>query len=151
MGSWPGENPNRFCSTQVKLTLHQRDLQVEALQQEQLELMKQLTSTQETLQTREESLSDLQTRYDDVEARLAELQGEAAAKDETIQFLQNEKIVLEVALQVAKAGKEGLNEGVKHLGEGAEAASDTLEQLKQELAIKSSQVINSPPFALVSS
>ncbi|XP_015279274.1 PREDICTED: golgin subfamily A member 3 [Gekko japonicus] len=127
---------------QVKLTLHQRDLQVEALQQEQLDLMKQLTSTQETLQTREESLSDLQTRYDDVEARLAELQGEAAAKDETIQFLQNEKIVLEVALQVAKAGKEGLNEGVKHLGEGAEAVSDTLEQLKQELAIKSSQVEN---------
>nr|XP_056715053.1 golgin subfamily A member 3 [Euleptes europaea] len=127
---------------QVKLTLNQRDLQVEALQQEQLDLMKQLTSTQEMLQTREESLSDLQTRYDDVESRLAELQGEATAKDETIQFLQNEKIVLEVALQVAKAGKEGLNEGVRHLGEGAEAASDTLEQLKQEIAIKSSQVEN---------
>uniref|UniRef100_A0ACB8FZ06 Golgin sub A member 3 n=1 Tax=Sphaerodactylus townsendi TaxID=933632 RepID=A0ACB8FZ06_9SAUR len=106
---------------QVKLTLNQRDLQVEALQQEQLDLMKQLTSAQETLQT---------CKYGGV------------PEDETIQFLQNEKIVLEVALQVAKAGKEGLNEGVKHLGEGAEAASDMLEQLKQEIAIKSSQVEN---------
>ncbi|KAJ6656517.1 hypothetical protein lerEdw1_003642 [Lerista edwardsae] len=127
---------------QVKLTLHQRDLQIEALQHEQLELMKQLTTAQETLQTREQSLGDLQTRYDELEARLAELQGEATSKDDTIQYLQNEKIVLEVALQVAKAGKEGLNEGVKHLEENTEAASDVLEQLRQEIAIKSSQVEN---------
>ncbi|KAH0625548.1 hypothetical protein JD844_015106 [Phrynosoma platyrhinos] len=126
----------------VKLTLHQRDRQVEALQQEQLDLMKQLTSTQETLQTREESLGDLQTRYDELEARLMELQGEATSKDDTIRYLQNEKIVLEVALQVAKAGKEGLEEGVQHLGESTEAASDVLEQLRQEIAIKSSQVEN---------
>ncbi|XP_008117265.1 golgin subfamily A member 3 isoform X3 [Anolis carolinensis] len=126
----------------VKLTLHQRDLQVEALQQEQLDLMKQLSSTQETLQTREESLADLQRCYDEVEARLTELQGEATSKDDSIRYLQNEKIVLEVALQVAKAGKEGLDEGVQHLGESTEAASDVLEQLRQELAIKSSQVEN---------
>ncbi|XP_053135683.1 golgin subfamily A member 3 isoform X2 [Hemicordylus capensis] len=127
---------------QVKLTLHQRDLQVEALQQEQLDLIKQLTTTQETLQTREQSLGDLQMRYDELEARLAELQGEATSKDETLRYLQNEKIVLEVALQVAKAGKEGLDEGVKHLGESTEVASDILEQLRQEIAIKSSQVEN---------
>ncbi|XP_067329293.1 golgin subfamily A member 3 isoform X1 [Anolis sagrei] len=126
----------------VKLTLHQRDLQVEALQQEQLDLMKQLSSTQETLQTREESLADLQRRYDELEARLTELQGEATSKDDSIRYLQNEKIVLEVALQVAKAGKEGLDEGVQHLGESTEAASDVLQQLRQEIAIKSSQVEN---------
>ncbi|XP_066465913.1 golgin subfamily A member 3 [Tiliqua scincoides] len=127
---------------QVKLTLHQRDLQIEALQREQLELMKQLTTTQETLQTREQSMGDLHTCYDELEARLAELQGEATSKDDTIQYLQNEKIVLEVALQVAKAGKEGLNEGVRQLEENAEVASDVLEQLRQEIAIKSSQVEN---------
>ncbi|XP_053225423.1 golgin subfamily A member 3 isoform X1 [Podarcis raffonei] len=127
---------------QLKLTLHQRDLQVEALQQEQLDLMKQLTATQETLQTREQSLGDLQTRYDELEARLTELQGEATSKDDAIQYLQNEKIVLEVALQVAKAGKEGLKEGVQHLGESTEAASDVLEQLRQEIVVKSSQVEN---------
>lgn len=127
---------------QVRLTLHQRDLQLEALQQEQLELLKQLTTTQEALHTREQSLGDLQRRYDELEARLVELQGEAASKDDTIQYLQNEKIVLEVALQVAKTGKEGLNEGVKQLGEDTEAASGVLEQLRQEVAIKSSQVEN---------
>uniref|UniRef100_A0ABM5F2X5 Golgin subfamily A member 3 isoform X1 n=1 Tax=Pogona vitticeps TaxID=103695 RepID=A0ABM5F2X5_9SAUR len=126
----------------VKLTLHQRDLQIEALQQEQLDLMKQLTSTQETLETREESLSSLQARYDELEARLAELQGEAASKDDTIRYLQNEKIVLEVALHVAKAGKEELEDGVQHLGDSAEAASDVLEQLRQDVAVKSSQVEN---------
>lgn len=124
--------------------MHQRDLQIEALQHEQLELMKQLTTAQETLQTREQSLGDLQTCYNELEARLAELQGEAISKDDTIQYLQNEKIVLEVALQVAKAGKEGLNEGVKHLEENTEAASDVLEQLRQEIAIKSSQVMLAP-------
>ncbi|XP_063000215.1 golgin subfamily A member 3 [Elgaria multicarinata webbii] len=127
---------------QMKLTLHQRDLQVEALQQEQLDLMKQLTSTQETLQTKEQSLGDLQTCYDELEARWTELQEDATSKDDTIRYLQNEKIVLEVALQVAKAGKEGLEEGVQRLGDNTELASDVLEQLKQELAIKSSQVEN---------
>ncbi|XP_044296922.1 golgin subfamily A member 3 isoform X2 [Varanus komodoensis] len=127
---------------QAKLTLHQRDLQVEALQQEQLDLMKQLTSTQETLQTREQSLEHLQTRYDELEARLSELQGDVTSKDETIQYLQNEKIVLEVALLAAKSGKGGLEEGVQRLGESAESTAEVLEQLRQELAVKSSQVEN---------
>ncbi|KAM3825861.1 golgin subfamily A member 3 isoform 2-T2 [Vipera latastei] len=126
----------------VKLTLQQRDLQVETLQQEQLDLMKQLTSAQETLQTQDQSLGELQMRYDELEATWAELQGEAASKDDAIRYLQNEKIVLEVALQVAKTGQEGLEEDIQHLGGHAEAASDVLEQLKQEIAIKSSQVEN---------
>ncbi|XP_025022141.1 golgin subfamily A member 3 isoform X1 [Python bivittatus] len=126
----------------VKLTLHQRDIQVETLQQEQLDLMKQLTSTQETLQTQDQTLGELQVRYDELEARLAELQGEATSKDDTIRYLQNEKIVLEVALQVAKTGQEGLEEGIQHLGGHTEAASEVLEQLRQEIAIKSSQVEN---------
>ncbi|XP_070618796.1 golgin subfamily A member 3 isoform X2 [Erythrolamprus reginae] len=126
----------------VKLTLQQRDIQVETLQQEQLDLMKQLTITQETLQTRDQTVEDLQLRYDELEARWAELQGEAASKDDSICYLQNEKIVLEVALQVAKSGQEGLKESVQYLGGHTEAASDVLEQLKQEIAIKSSQVEN---------
>ncbi|XP_060539800.1 golgin subfamily A member 3 isoform X2 [Pantherophis guttatus] len=126
----------------VKLTLQQRDVQVETLQQEQLDLMRQLTSAQETLQTRDQTVGELQVRYDELEARLAELQGEAASKDDSIRYLQNEKIVLEVALQVAKAGQEGLEESIQHLGGHTEAASDVLEQLKQDVAIKSSQVEN---------
>ncbi|ETE63184.1 Golgin subfamily A member 3 [Ophiophagus hannah] len=117
----------------VKLTLQQRDLQVETLQQEQLDLMRQLTSTQETLQTRDQTVGELQVRYDELEARLAELQGEAASKDDSIRYLQNEKIVLEVALQVAKAGQEGLKESIQHLGGHTEAASD-VENLQQESA-----------------
>uniref|UniRef100_A0A8C5S9G1 Golgin A3 n=1 Tax=Laticauda laticaudata TaxID=8630 RepID=A0A8C5S9G1_LATLA len=126
----------------VKLTLQQRDVQVETLQQEQLDLMRQLTSTQETLQTRDQTVGELQVCYDELEARLAELQGEAASKDDSIRYLQNEKIVLEVALQVAKAGQEGLEESIQHLGGHTEEASDVLDQLKQEIAIKSSQVEN---------
>lgn len=125
---------------QVKLTLHQRDLQIEALREEQLALLKQLTSAQETLQTQEQSLGHLQMRYDELEARLEEVQAESTSKDDTLQYLQNEKIVLEVALQVAKAGQGGLDEGVRRLGERTEAASDSLEQLRQDLSVKSSQV-----------
>uniref|UniRef100_A0A674IJS8 Golgin A3 n=1 Tax=Terrapene triunguis TaxID=2587831 RepID=A0A674IJS8_9SAUR len=127
---------------QMKLTLHQRDLQLESLQQEHLVLMKQLTLTQETLHTKEQSLNDLQTQYDELVARLEEFQGDVISKDDTIQYLQNEKIVLEVALQAAKANKEELDEGAKCLGESTEAASEILAQLRQEIAIKSSQVEN---------
>ncbi|KAM7144773.1 golgin subfamily A member 3 isoform 3-T3 [Macrochelys suwanniensis] len=127
---------------QVKLTLHQRDLHLETLQQEHLALMKQLTLTQETLHTKEQSLNDLQTQYDELVARLEEFQGDIISKDDTIQYLQNEKIVLEVALQAAKASKEELDEGAKCLGESTEAASEILVQLRQEIAIKSSQVEN---------
>ncbi|KAM5311371.1 golgin subfamily A member 3 isoform 1-T2 [Glossophaga mutica] len=125
---------------QVKLTLHQRDQQLEALQQEHLDLLKQFTSTQETLQSREQALGDLQERYNELQARLEELEGEATTRDDTISFLQKEKIVLEVALQAARSGGEQLDRGARRLEEDAEETSEILEQLRQELAIKSSQV-----------
>ncbi|KAM6155802.1 golgin subfamily A member 3 [Rhynchocyon petersi] len=125
---------------QVQLTLHQRDQQLEALQQEHLGLMRQLTEAQEALQAREQSLGDLQTHHEELQARLEELQGEAAARDDTIRFLQNEKIVLEVALQAAKSSEEELDRGAKRLEEGTRETSVVLEQLRQELAVKSSQV-----------
>lgn len=131
---------------QVNLTLQQRDQQLEVLQQEHLDLLRQLTSTQETLQTREQSLGDLQVHYDELHARLEELQGEAASRDDTIRFLQNEKIVLEVALQAARSGREELDRGAKRLEEGTEETSQILEQLRQELAVKSSQVMH---FAVI--
>uniref|UniRef100_A0A8D0RH30 Golgin subfamily A member 3 n=1 Tax=Sus scrofa TaxID=9823 RepID=A0A8D0RH30_PIG len=123
---------------QVKLTLHQRDQQLEALQQEHLDLLKQFTSTQETLQAREQALGDLRVRCDELQARLDELQGEAASRDDTIRVLQNEKIVLEVALQAAR--REELDPGSKRQEESTEETSETLERLREELAIKSSQV-----------
>ncbi|XP_035114172.3 golgin subfamily A member 3 isoform X1 [Callithrix jacchus] len=125
---------------QVKLTLLHRDQQLEALQQEHLNLMKQLTLTQEGLQSREQSLDALQTQYDELQARLGELQGEAASREDTICLLQNEKIILEAALQAAKSGKEELDQGARRLGEGTEETAETLEKLREELAIKSSQV-----------
>ncbi|KAM4707110.1 golgin subfamily A member 3 [Discoglossus pictus] len=125
---------------QVKLTLQQRDLQLEALQQEHLEIMRQLTITQGSLHTKDQSLSDLQIRYDELVAQLTELQSEASSKDDTIQYLQNQKIVLEVALQTAKVEQEGLDKGVKELEEGTEVTEEVLRNLRQDLAVKSSQV-----------
>lgn len=122
--------------------MHQRDLQLESLQQEHLDLMKQFSLIQETLYTKEQSLDDLQTQYDELKARLEEFQSDATAKDDMIQYLQNEKIVLEVALQAAKASKEQLDKGAVCLGQDREVASEILEQLRQEMAITSSQVMN---------
>ncbi|ELW66964.1 Golgin subfamily A member 3 [Tupaia chinensis] len=133
----PRPDPTPMC---VKLTLQQRDHQLETLQQEHLDLMRQLTSTQESLQAREQALHDLQTHYDELQARLEQLQGEAACREDTVRLLQDEKIVLEVALQAARSGKEELDRGTRHLEEGSKETSEVLEQLRQELAIKSSQV-----------
>ncbi|XP_069788654.1 golgin subfamily A member 3 isoform X2 [Narcine bancroftii] len=124
----------------VKLNLHQRELQLETLQQEQLELLKQLTDSQEALHTKDQSLNELQSRYNELESRLVEVQTEVNAKDDAIQFLQNEKIVLEVALQTGKMDKGALEEGTKRLEEGTEVVSQILEQLRQEVAVKTGQV-----------
>ncbi|KAM5238802.1 golgin subfamily A member 3 [Ctenodactylus gundi] len=125
---------------QVKLTLQQRDQQLATLQQEHLDLVKQLTTAQEALQAREQSLDNLHTRYDELQVRLEELQGEATSQEDTIRFLQNEKIVLEVALQAARSGQEELDRGTHRLEEDTEETSGLLEQLRQELAVKSGQV-----------
>uniref|UniRef100_A0A8C5M4H2 Golgin A3 n=1 Tax=Leptobrachium leishanense TaxID=445787 RepID=A0A8C5M4H2_9ANUR len=125
---------------QVKLYLHQKDLQLESLQQEHLDILKQLMLTQETLNTKDQSLSDLQMRYDELEGMLEEHQKDNLAKEDIIQYLQNQKIVLEVALEAAKMGHEELSQGAKQLEEGTEVAAEVLEKLRQDLAVKSSQV-----------
>ncbi|XP_069034094.1 golgin subfamily A member 3 isoform X3 [Embiotoca jacksoni] len=125
---------------QVKLTLSQKDVQLQSLQKEHLELMRQLTSTQENLHTKEQSINQLEAQYLELEAQLAELQTDGSAKDDNIQFLQNEKIVLEVALQAARADKSQLDEGAERLGEDVLVASDVLDQLRQEVQVKASQI-----------
>ncbi|KAE8291697.1 hypothetical protein D5F01_LYC09054 [Larimichthys crocea] len=126
--------------TQVRLTLSQKDVQLQSLQKEHLELMRQLTTTQENLQTKEQSINQLEARYLELEAQLAELQTESSSKDDSIQYLQNEKIVLEVALQAARADKSQLDEGAQRLGEDVLVASDVLDQLRQEVQVKANQV-----------
>lgn len=113
---------------------------MKTLQQEHLELMRQLTDTQESLHTKEQSLNQLEARYLELEGQLAELQTEATAKEDTIQFLQNEKIVLEVALQAARADKSQIDEGAEKLGQEVLVAADILDQLKQEVQVKATQV-----------
>ncbi|XP_038559082.1 golgin subfamily A member 3 isoform X2 [Micropterus salmoides] len=125
---------------QMKLTLSQKDVQLQSLQKEHLELMRQLTTTQENLQTKEQSINQLEARYLELEAQLAELQTESSAKDDNIQYLQNEKIVLEVALQAARADKSQLDEGAERLGEDVLVASDVLDQLRQEVQVKANQI-----------
>lgn len=125
---------------QVKLTLSQKDAQLESFQREHLEMMKQLTATQENLQTKEQALNQLEARYLELQAHLEELQTDATAKEETLQFLQNEKIVLEVALQAARADKNVLDEGAEKLGEDVLVASDTLDRLRQEVQVKATQI-----------
>ncbi|XP_042276912.1 golgin subfamily A member 3 isoform X2 [Thunnus maccoyii] len=125
---------------QMKLTLSQKDMQLQSLQKEHLELMCQLTTTQENLHTKEQSINQLEARYLELEAQLAELQTESSSKDDNIQYLQNEKIVLEVALQAARADKSQLDEGAERLGEDVLVASDVLDQLRQEVQVKANQI-----------
>lgn len=124
----------------MKLTLSQKDGQLQLLQKEHLELMRQLTTTQENLHTKEQAINQLEARYLELEAQLAELQTETNAKEDNIQYLQNEKIVLEVALQAARVDKSQLDENAERLGEDVLVASDVLDQLRQEVQVKANQV-----------
>ncbi|XP_072770396.1 golgin subfamily A member 3-like isoform X1 [Nerophis lumbriciformis] len=125
---------------QMKLNLSQKDVQLHSLQKEHLELMRQLTTTQENLHTKEQSINQLEARYLELEGQLAELQAESNIKDDNIQYLQNEKIVLEVALQAARADKSQLDDSAERLGEEVLVASDVLDQLKQEIQVKANQI-----------
>ncbi|XP_061622516.1 golgin subfamily A member 3 isoform X1 [Phyllopteryx taeniolatus] len=125
---------------QMKLNLSQKDMQLQSLQKEHLELMRQLTTTQENLHTKEQSINQLEAQYQELEAQLAELQAENNSKDDSIQYLQHEKIVLEVALQTARADKSQLDENAGRLGEDVLMASDVLDQLKQEVQVKTNQI-----------
>ncbi|XP_061671962.1 golgin subfamily A member 3 isoform X2 [Syngnathoides biaculeatus] len=125
---------------QMKLNLSQKDIQLHSLQKEHLDLMRQLTTTQENLHTKEQLINQLEARYLELEAQLAELQTENNSKDDSIQYLQNEKIVLEVALQTARADKSHLDENAEWLGEDVLLASDVLDQLKQEVQVKTNQI-----------
>uniref|UniRef100_A0A8C5DZK5 Golgin A3 n=1 Tax=Gouania willdenowi TaxID=441366 RepID=A0A8C5DZK5_GOUWI len=125
---------------QVKITLTQKDVQLQSLQKEHLELMHKFTITQENLHTKEQSINQLEAQYLELEAQLAELQSESSAKDDSIQYLQNEKIVLEVALQAARVDKNTLDEGAEQLGEDILVASDVLDQLRQQVQVKASQI-----------
>lgn len=124
----------------MKLTLSQKDGQLQLLQKEHLELMRQLTTTQENLHTKEQAINQLEARYLELEAQLAELQTDNNAKEDNIQYLQNEKIVLEVALQAARVDKSQLDENAERLGEDVLVASDVLDQLRQEVQVKANQV-----------
>uniref|UniRef100_A0A3B5K8L9 Golgin A3 n=1 Tax=Takifugu rubripes TaxID=31033 RepID=A0A3B5K8L9_TAKRU len=125
---------------QVNLVLSQKDGQLQLLQKEHLELMRQLTTTQENLHTKEQAINQLEARYLELEAQLSELQTENNAKDDNIQYLQNEKIVLEVALQAARVDKSQLDENAERLGEDVLVASDVLDQLRQEVHVKANQI-----------
>lgn len=102
--------------------------------------MRQLTTTQENLHTKEQAINQLEARYLELEAQLSELQTENNAKDDNIQYLQNEKIVLEVALQAARVDKSQLDESAERLSEDVLVASDVLDQLRQEVQVKANQV-----------
>uniref|UniRef100_A0A674MX20 Golgin A3 n=1 Tax=Takifugu rubripes TaxID=31033 RepID=A0A674MX20_TAKRU len=131
---------------QVNLVLSQKDGQLQLLQKEHLELMRQLTTTQENLHTKEQAINQLEARYLELEAQLSELQTENNAKDDNIQYLQNEKIVLEVALQAARVDKSQLDENAERLGEDVLVASDVLEYRKYQcsrVSIKTLQQENS--------
>lgn len=127
------------------MSVSQKESQLQSLQREHLELMRQLTNTQENLQTKEQSINQLEARYLELESQLEELQGEGRAKDDSIQYLQNEKIVLEVALQAARADKRQLDEGAEQLGEDVLLSSDVLDQLRQEVQVKAGQVRKQRP------
>lgn len=102
--------------------------------------MKQFILIQEVLQSREQFFDVLQIYYDELQVRLGELQGEVVFREDMICFLQNEKIILEVVLQVVKSGKEEFNRGVRCLEEGIEEMLEILEKLREELVIKFGQV-----------
>ncbi|XP_053336941.1 golgin subfamily A member 3 isoform X2 [Clarias gariepinus] len=125
---------------EVRVSLSQKDAQLQAFQREHVDLMKKLTETQDALQSKEQALQLMEARYEQLQAELDELQADASARDEELQFLRNEKIVLEVALQAARAEKTQLGDGAERLGQDVLDSSDELVKLRQEVQVQATQI-----------
>lgn len=125
------------------MSLSQKEAQLSAFQREHVDLMKKLTETQDALQGKEQALQLMEARYEQLQAELVELQSDSSARVEELHFLRNEKIVLEVALQAARAEKSRLSDGAEKLGQDVLDSSDALEQLRQEVQVQATQVSGS--------
>lgn len=125
------------------MSLSQKEAQLSAFQREHVDLMKKLTETQDALHSKEQALQLMEARYEQLQAELGELQADSSTHDEELSFLHNEKIVLEVALQAARAEKSQLGDGAEKLGQDVLDSSDVLEQLRQEVQVQATLVSGS--------
>ncbi|XP_046697702.1 golgin subfamily A member 3 isoform X2 [Silurus meridionalis] len=125
---------------EVRVSLSQKEGQLSAFQREHVDLMKKLTETQDALQSKEQALQLMEARYEQLQAELAELQSDSFTHDEELHSLRNEKIVLEVALQAARAEKDQLGDGAEKLGQEVLDSSDALERLGQEVQVQATQI-----------
>lgn len=124
----------------LRLTVHQKDLQLQALEQEHVSIMEQLSSSQEALHAREHAMHVLQAQYDLLGSQLVDLQAEINVKDDNIEFLQNTKLVLEVELQAARAEHQAVGEGLGQLEDCANTTTQDLQELRQQLTVKGAQI-----------
>ncbi|XP_072495748.1 golgin subfamily A member 3-like isoform X1 [Notamacropus eugenii] len=68
-----------------KVTMPQRDSLLDALQQKNLDLMRQITLVQDTLHIREQSFSELQTQHEELQGRLEEYQEKVMDLEDELQ------------------------------------------------------------------
>lgn len=111
--------------------------QVFALENEQMELMKKLTLSQEVLIEKEQSLEEVNQKLIEVESQLEGYVKMMAAKDVELLKLREDKAVTEIALKAALQEKESVDKALDMLKADMGKVEKSFKQMRQELGTRS--------------
>ncbi|XP_072495713.1 uncharacterized protein [Notamacropus eugenii] len=107
-----------------KVTMPQRDSLLDALQQKNLDLMRQITLVQDTLHIREQSFSELQTQHEELQGRLEEYQ-------EKVMDLEDE---VKVVLQKKVEEDQQINQRIQAFMRALKTEKANVHSLKEQVA-----------------
>ncbi|KAK3084581.1 hypothetical protein FSP39_015781, partial [Pinctada imbricata] len=117
--------------------LKKKQSQIFALENEQIDLMKKLTLSQETVIDKERVIEELQQKLIGVEEELRAFQGRMGNLDSEIWKLKEEKAATEISLKAALEEKSSVDSALENLKNDMGKVEKSFRHMKQELSNKS--------------
>jgi len=120
--------------------LKKKQNQIFNLENEQIEIMKKLTLSQESLIERDNIVEESQQKLIEVEAQLSSFQKSLGVKDSEILQLKEEKAATEIALKAALEEKSSVDKALENLRGDMGKVEKSFRSMKQDLNNKSAEL-----------
>ncbi|XP_025091253.1 golgin subfamily A member 3-like isoform X3 [Pomacea canaliculata] len=121
---------------QAQASSKKKQMQVFSLENEQMELMKKLTLSQDALVEKDQILEELSQKLIEVESQLSAFMKTLAAKDAELHKLREEKASTEIALNSALQEKASVDHALETLKGDMGKVEKSFKQMRQELGIR---------------
>lgn len=120
--------------------LKKKQNQIFNLENEQIEMMKKLTLSQESLVERDTTIEEQQQKLLEVESQLSSFHKTLMAKDSEILQLKEEKAATEIQLKAALEEKTTVDKALENLRTDMGKVEKSFRSMKQELSNKSAEI-----------